>query len=75
MAQNRFLMFLIGLAVGLFIAWVPLSIAVYFNQSGYHLAHYLVLTVSSIFFGGLAAVQQEKFSNTIQRVLDSMTWG
>lgn len=75
MTQNRFLMFFIGLMVGLCIAFVPLSIAVYSTQTGYHLAHYLVLAISALFFGGLAVVQKAKFGDTVERVLNSMTSG
>jgi nucleoside recognition membrane protein YjiH len=75
MTQNRFLMFLIGSIFGLFVAFIPLSIALYATQTGYHLAHYIVLAVSSLFFGGLAVVQKEQFGDTIERVLNSITSG
>lgn len=73
--QNPIAMFLIGAAFGLFVALIPISIAVYSTHTGYHLIHYLVLAGFSLFFGGLAIVQKEKFGDTIQQVLDSMTSG
>jgi hypothetical protein len=73
--QNPIAMFLIGAIFGLLVALVPISIAVYSTQTGYHLIHYLVLAGFSLFFGGLAIVQKEKFGDTIEQVLNSMTFG
>jgi len=73
--SNPFLMFCIGAVAGTFTAWVPLSIAVYSNQTGYHLSHYLVLVAFAIVFGWLAVVQKEKFADTLSRVWNSMTFG
>jgi hypothetical protein len=75
MTENPIAMFFIGLVFGLVVASVPLSIAVYANHSSYHLAHYLVSAGAALFFGGVAVVQKEKFGDTIERVLNSMTSG
>ncbi|HTL89311.1 MAG TPA: hypothetical protein VL134_07910 [Leptolyngbya sp.] len=72
---NPLLRFLIGAGIGTFVAWIPISIAVYSTHTEYHLSHYLALSLFGLAFGWLAVVQKDNLADMIERVLNSITLG